>query len=575
MTFTVAVATGPTARADLERSTRQPGGEHLAVLTHQDHAIAWRTDDSFVSQHDDGTVCVVVDGTLHDVGAPGSSPAEVFLERYRRVGEDVARDLLGDFVAIVLDRNRSALLVCRDPLGVRPWFQASRGRQHAGATAEAALRSLPWVDGAVDETIALAYLAFLSVSQGRTFHRGISTLQPGSTWIAGGGRPRTWRHHSWQIDPRPEISWEDAAELARELLDQAVASRLRGAGIPSVELSGGLDSSSVVGTMVLQGHEPLVGRLLFDGKSADERAYSQAVIDVWKLPAVSVDPWIPDAVEASALRRRLRRPLPDANFTMFASLHREFVRAGRPRGLTGLGGDDAFIAMPWETRVRSAVQQQDWHVLRPLLEETIRTPQQTWRNTWRPVLRYFAPRTHPQVPDYVNKRAASELGVSDMFARPPRLTGVSAIDYRAVNLTSGHTAFLLEARALITDLTKHRDSHPYLDPRLIEGLYGLNVQFPVEGGHYRGLQPAAYGDRLPPAIRDRRSKAEFSEVFWPGLLRDDAIGPALSGPLQDRGWLQLDGVDRIVQGARRGESWAAVPLNRIVEMDRWLRHHND
>ncbi len=150
------------------------------------------------------------------------------------------------------------------------------------------------------------------------------------------------------------------------MLEEAVRCRLEVAGPPTSELSGGLDSSTVVGTAALLGRDDLVvGRLLFEGTRADERVYSDAVIRHWGLRAVSEPPWVPSEEELWELTRQLRRPPPDPNFTMFATLHRALLGEGRPAGLTGLGGDDAFIAMGIGPRVVRAVKLRQGRVLGP------------------------------------------------------------------------------------------------------------------------------------------------------------------------------------------------------------------
>jgi len=116
-----------------------------------------------------------------------------------------------------------------------------------------------------------------------------------------------------------------------------------------------------------------------------------------------------------------------------------------------------------------------------------------------------------------------------------------------------------------------RHSHPFLDPRFIQATYGLDPWWPMRGGHYRALEEAAFCDRLPPAVSTRRSKAEFSEVFWSQVLDAGALDSVLAGPLQQAGWLQDSGVSDLLRRAQDGRSDAAQPLSRCIALDRWLR----
>lgn len=544
-----------------------------AIVRHLDLVVVHPTDSPWVSTHDDGKALVVLDGRLHHPTVPAAEQARDVAERFARDGVNFASGLLGDFVVIVLDRVRNRLLVARDPLGVRPWYVGTTRGGFVGASDFGLVASLPEVDTSIDETAAVEYFAAVIQSRGPTLYRGIETLKPGSTWDYHDGTARTSLHHRWALRSDLEISWDDAAERCRSVLDLAVAARLASGGPATSELSGGLDSSAVVGTVVGLGHDDLlVGRLVFEGLVADERRYSDAVVDHWGIPAVSADPWIPNGDEAAELTRELRRPIPDPHFTMFRSLHRELAARRRFDGLTGLGGDDAFVSTSVGGRVISAAQTRDRRILTQVLRRAVFHPRHAWPNLLRPTLHHLAPRRHAVRPPWVSERAHVASGLDELLrASPEKVTGVAAIDERIANLTGGHDAALLELRAAVADPLGRRDSHPYLDPRFIEATYGLDPWWPSAGDHTRALQVAAYADRLPSVVAERHSKAGFAEVFWPHLLDAAAIESVTRGPLVELGWLDASGFDGIVDRAKRGMANAAIPLSRCVSVDHWLR----
>ena len=574
MTFAASVAAGPNAVDSLRAAcASRPASLDVAVPRHRDLAVAWARSCRWIDAHDDGDVLVVVDGRLHNAEDDGVGAAELISRRYRARGAEAAAGLLGDFVIIVLDRPAARLLVARDPLGVRPWYQVASGGRHAGATDLATLVALPWVDTALDEKMAIQFLAMVVESRGDTLYCAIKTLPPGATRVLDDGRARTLTDHRWQLRTDLDVGWDDAVERCRSLLDEAVRCRLRGSGPATSELSGGLDSSAVVGTLVgLRRDDLVAGRLVFDGPWADERAYSDAVVEHWRIPVVSAPPWMPDDDESEELTRRLRRPVPDPHFTMFTGLHRALLQHGRPDGLTGLGGDDAFAACSPGSRVASAVKLRQGAVLAGIARAAARHPRDAWVRFLRPALHHWAPWKGDALPGWVRTEAAQRADLPRLFRRrPPRVTGVDAIDERIANITSGYDAAILEDRALVGDLAGRRDSHPFLDPRLIEATYGLDPWWPSRGDHTRALQVAAYRDRLPPAVAERRSKADFSEVFWPQLLKDEILTRVRTGPLVEAGWLDLDGFSALVANAQRGMATAAIPLSRCVSLDRWLR----
>jgi asparagine synthase (glutamine-hydrolysing) len=329
----------------------------------------------------------------------------------------------------------------------------------------------------------------------------------------------------------------------------------------------------VVGTIARQGHDDLVaGRLVFEGPHTDERSYSDSVAERWGIPVVSAPPWMPTDDERAALTRQLRRPLPDPHFLMFVSLHRALLARGRPDGLTGLGGDDAFVTARMGSRVVSAVKLRQWSALGSLARSALRHREEAWTGLARPTLHHLAPWRGDQLPGWVAREAAGRADLPRLFRRPPpRLTGIDAIDERATNLTTGYDAAILEDRAVVAGLAGRRDSHPFLDPRVIEVTYGLDPWWSSRGGHTRALQVAAFADRLPADVSERRTKAEFSEVFWPHVLREETLARVGDGPLAALGWLDRGGFDRLVAKGLERRPNAAIPLARCASLDGWLR----
>ena len=176
------------------------------------------------------------------------------------------------------------------------------------------------------------------------------------------------------------------------------------------------------------------------------------------------------------------------------------------------------------------------------------------------------------MPDWVAPEAVRRADLPRLFRRrPPRVTGIAAIDERATNLTTGYDAAILEDRAVVAGLVGRRDSHPFLDPRVVVATYGLDPWWPSRGGHTRALQVAAFADRLPAYVAERRTKAEFSEVFWPHVLREEMMARVAGGPLAARGWLDRDGFERLVARGVDRKANAAIPLARCVSLDGWLR----
>jgi hypothetical protein len=289
---------------------------------------------------------------------------------------------------------------------------------------------------------------------------------------------------------------------------------------------------------------------------------------------VSASPWKPTNDEAWEWTASLRVPVSGPNFVMLASLQRALLQEGRNSVMTGLGGDDAFVERSRKSRVASAVRHRQLRVLATAVMSDVRHPRSAWTDTWRGVVGYYIPwRRQREAPTPISPAAARATGLDEIVRQPvQRLTGDRAVDERASGLTSGYVAAILEEAAIVEDLTGCRSTHPFLDPRFITATYGLNPWFPTRLEHDRALEVAAYDDRLPAEVRDRRSKAEFSEVTrWSESDDADIERDLLTGPLKDRGWIDAASLAALIAATREGQQGVGRLVARARSLDRWLR----
>jgi asparagine synthase (glutamine-hydrolysing) len=179
------------------------------------------------------------------VDARDLADAELVLRGLERWGDGVVERLVGDFAFACWEPARQRLLLARDFAGQRPLYYHRGEGFFAFASMPAGLHALPQVRRAPDlQAVAASLLALAPGSA--SFFEGIDRVRRGEAVIVtpSGTQARTW----WRPDlsPLPPGSGDDHAERLLELLDGAVAARLRGAGERvGSHLSGGLDSAAV------------------------------------------------------------------------------------------------------------------------------------------------------------------------------------------------------------------------------------------------------------------------------------------------------------------------------------------
>ncbi|HEX6329198.1 MAG TPA: N-acetylglutaminylglutamine amidotransferase [Jiangellaceae bacterium] len=219
-----------------------------------------------------------------------TSDTEVIAKAYHHWGESFVDRLLGMFAVAIHERDSGRLVLVRDRLGIKPLYLAETSRRLRFASSLPALVRAGRKDNSVDtriDPVALHhYLSWHAVVPApRTIIRGVRKLAPATIRVVepdGSSRERTYWEAAYQRDPAKaawsEGDWEDAV---LDSLRAAVRRRLV-ADVPvGVLLSGGLDSSLVVGLLAEEGQHGLntfsIGFETVGGEEGDEFKYSDVI----------------------------------------------------------------------------------------------------------------------------------------------------------------------------------------------------------------------------------------------------------------------------------------------------------
>lgn len=215
-----------------------------------------------------GQVSVVQNGEIYNykelqqelraagVEVKTQSDTEVLLHLYLLHGKAFVHKLNGMFAVAVVDRRDNSLLVARDPLGVKPMFIAEHGsRIYFGSEIKSILRA--GVPRTLDTEALHHFMSYGYVPPPWTLFGGIRHLLPGHQLVAtpGGTTIEQW----WDLSQQRQepINQEQFNERFLGLLDESVQMRMR-ADVPfGAFLSGGLDSSTVVGLMCRHTNHPI------------------------------------------------------------------------------------------------------------------------------------------------------------------------------------------------------------------------------------------------------------------------------------------------------------------------------
>src|SRR5262245_17479537 len=281
---------------------------------------------------------------------------EVLLHLYAQKGEAMVHDLRGMFAFGLWDAEKSALLLARDPYGIKPLYYADDGWTLRFASQVKALLAGGRVSRDPEPAGWVGYCLFGSVPEPFTTYQEIRALPAGSTvWVNRVGAHQikqyfsiadTYRRAEAASSPRND---KDQQLSAREALLDSVRHHLV-ADVPvGAFLSSGIDSSALVGLMRDAGQRDIqtvtVAFEEFRGRSEDEAPIAAEIASQYGTRHTT------RIVTEQEFRNDLPKILEAMDQPTIDGLNTWFVsKAARELGLTvaisGLGGDELFGGYP-------------------------------------------------------------------------------------------------------------------------------------------------------------------------------------------------------------------------------------
>ena len=207
-----------------------------------------------------------------------SSDTESIVHAYEQWGEGAFRRLRGMFGIALWDAAQRTLLLARDRAGQKPVHYAQRnGRLYFGSEIKSLLAA-----GAFEPRIDLAaldhYLAFLYTPRESSIFQGVQKLPPGHYLRLRDGRIDVRQY--WHIADHETFggSEADAVDALGAVLQDAVTSHMISDVPLGAFLSGGVDSSAVVGMMARASSRPVkTFSIGFDDPAFDELEHARTV----------------------------------------------------------------------------------------------------------------------------------------------------------------------------------------------------------------------------------------------------------------------------------------------------------
>src|SRR3954469_1790938 len=243
--------------------------------------------------NEDGSVVVVLNGEIYNyrelrerLSRSGHTFAthgdtEVIVHLYEEEGPDFVRSLQGMFGLALWDARRRQLVLARDRVGKKPLFYSMRDGEISFASELRALMQDQGIDRALDYQAMDCYLGYGYVPSPLSIFKAVRKLPPATTMVWRDGQAEFSRYWSLDFSQKPDVS--DPRELneeIRETIRPAVKCRMV-ADVPlGAFLSGGIDSSAVVGAMAEQSSQPVrTFSIGFENEEFNELPYARMIAE--------------------------------------------------------------------------------------------------------------------------------------------------------------------------------------------------------------------------------------------------------------------------------------------------------
>ena len=565
-------------------TTAESRRERQPVVSVWGHVLCW---DGRLDNRDELLVLFANECDRTDAG--------LVLAAYQKWGAHFLSRIIGDFALSLWDPSIQTLLLARDPFGVRRLYYWRNDDQLVWSSTLTSLLALPEIEPEVnDEYVAGCFALYPELSS--TPYRDINAVEPGEVITIK--QNQIQKRRFWRPAERDEIRYADDREYVEQfyhLFREAVACRLRSDRPIWSELSGGLDSSSVI--------------FMADRIQAEEQSSAPPIKTVSFVHDSSVtffDHRFIKVVEEARGRRGIHLdgggnwvrlaspeegliPLPITSIcvsVLNSSLRQRMKDDDARVLLSGLGGDQVtwsnlepapelgdllFNLKPLQLHQRLQVWSEATHL--PYLQVL-----------WQEVLLPFLPigiraRFQNQLelsewlePDFVKRTNIKERLLLPQdpfgFTLPSRRIQASRIWYIVMNI----------ARGLHFEHAAYEKTYPFLHRPLVEFVMNVPIAQKLRPDETRSLMRRALKGLLPQRIQERRNKGTTGETFCRGLAQEwSNIRPLFDDSrLRKRGYVNVDALAQALTRARHGIEFNISGLMQALALEVWLRslEHN-
>jgi asparagine synthase (glutamine-hydrolysing) len=526
---------------------------------------------------------------LRDVLTISSTDVSIVAAAYEEWGTLCLAKLIGDWALSIWEARTRSLILAKDPVGTRQLYYSVDEDRVTWSTILDPLVLLAGKSFALCGEYIAGWFSFFPATH-LTPYVGIHSVPPSSSVVVGAGKHTISKY--WDFDPAKRIRYHTDGEYEehfRTVFAEAVRRRLRSDSPILAELSGGMDSSSIVcmaDTIIARGaaETPRLDTISYYDDSEpnwNERPYFTKVEEQRGRTGSHIDVSKQDFFKFELDSDRFAAT-PGSGGGRRSEATRQFAACMTSQGnrvvLSGMGGDEVTGGVPTPTpELEDLLARGQFRTLAHQLKVWALDKRKPWFHLFFDAARSFFPLALVGIPGhmrpaswlrptYVKQNRAALRGYQTrikLFGPLPSFQG---------NLS---TLDVLRRQLLCSALSSerlHEKRYPYLDRGLGEFLYAIPREQLVRPGQRRSLMRRALVGIVPDDLLNRKRKAFVARASmvaisaeWTNLLElTQHMTSDSLGIIESKAFLHA------LQKARQGRELPMVPALRTFIIERWL-----
>jgi asparagine synthase (glutamine-hydrolysing) len=569
-------------------------------------------------RNEDGSVWIVFNGEIYNYRELRSqlevkgyrfstqTDTETIIHAYEEYGVDCLQYLDGMFAFAIWDAKQRKLFLARDRFGKKPLYYYLTRNSILFASELKALLQSPQVPRDIDLKSLDEYLTYHYVPAPHTILRDVCKLSPAHYLVVSSDNPEPIIRAYWQLEyqPKLDLSKNEAAQLIRSTMSNAVRARMISDVPLGALLSGGVDSSIVVGLMAEASSHPVkTFSIGFEEEAYDELEYARMIAKRFK---TDHHEYIVHPEAASIIPKVVRfldEPMADASAIptyYVAQMARQHVTVV----LNGDGADEIFggyTRYSATQKLRQLSRIPRWLIrglLKPILDSwpeslnygRIRQRGQTFvevspltfsEHYLRQCTTFSYPQREslylPEIADLIKKsnHSSSEDYLLSMFHPDGGLGSVDQM-LRADILAylPGDLLVKMDRMCMANSL---EGRSPFLDYHLAELVGQLPGTYKHQGNRGKIILKQAFADLLPEEIRTRK-KQGFGvplESWFHNELRDMTWDILRSRRMIERGIFDIKTIKDLLEQHQNGQRDCSQQIWTLLVLEVWQQQFLD